>query len=185
VQLAAQVPGADKVGLKKNPEGLGATLRPLFSQTGGGPLGAGKAAYDAFVAERDSFTGRPFYPGERVAAPSYLAPLAALGLLPERLVDGEKKPSITLRTQYLLESLFPTSSKVRSLLPTDERDEDKQFRRALSILTGVQAYPIGEATQRSELFRRVELVRRYLADLAAQGVKVPESPPSGGGSSGW
>lgn len=189
LQLAALVPGAEKLGLKKNPEGIGATVRPLFAQTGGGLPGSLKALYDAFVAERDSFTGRPFYEGERVEAPIYLDPLAPLGihnpLLPKREVDGEQVPSITRRNQYLIEALMPMLPKMRSLAPTSPQDEDKQLRRGLSILTGVQAYPLGEATQRSELFRRVEILRRYLADLEAQGVEVPVAPPTRKKSTGW
>ena len=181
MQLAALVPGADKLGLQKNPEGIEATLRPLFSLTGGGPVGFAKSVYDV-VEGKDSFTGRPFYPGESVEAPWYLNPLGPLGidnpLIPKREVDGQMVPALDRRAQYILESALPMLPKVRSLTPTDAQDKDKQLRRALSILTGVQAYPLGEATQRSELFRRVELLRRYLAGLAARGVEVPDSPPA-------
>jgi hypothetical protein len=183
LQLAGEVPGAESLGLTPHPEGPSGALRPLFSQVGGGLPGALKALYDAYVAERDSFTGRPFYPGERVEAPSYLGPLAAL--LPRREVEGEQVPSLGRRTQYVMEALAPLLPKVRSLAPTDPRDEDKQLRRALSILTGIQVYPLGEATERSELFRRVEILRRYLADLAARGVDVPDRPPSGRTTGGW
>lgn len=188
MQLAALVPGADKVGLKKNPEGIEAALRPLFSQTGGGPIGAAKALYDVTLGT-DSFTGRPFYDGQNVEAPIYMDPLAPLGLhnplIPKRDVDGEQVPAIDRRAQYLAESLLPMLPKVRSLVPTSPQDEDKQVRRGLSILTGVQAYPLGEATQRSELFRRVEILRRYLAGLAARGIDVPDAPPTRSQSSGW
>lgn len=159
-------------GLTRSPEGMSGALRQLINQFGGGPAGLAKTAVE-LSSGKELFSGRPFYPGEQAAAPSYLKPIQ--GLLPERVVDGEKRPAIPRTLQYAIEQNIPFLGKIESTFPSTKAGKDRQVRRLYSILTGLQFYPLGEPTVRSELFRRGQITNRLLEGLRSQGIEVPEN----------
>jgi hypothetical protein len=132
----------------------------------GGPVGIASAASQV-AARRDIFTGRPFYPGEQVETPSYLKPLQALGLVGD---------TIPREGQYLLESGMPGLTKLRGTLPTDPTDKDKQLRRVLSLFTGQSVWPLGDATRKSEMYRRLEALDTIRRALAERGIELPAAP---------
>jgi len=132
----------------------------------GGLYGALVDAPDQVASGRDIFSGRAFYPGERVATPSYLQPFVAAGVVPD---------TVPREMQYLLEAAMPGASKVRGALPTDEADKGKQTRRLISLITGQTIYPLDDAASRSESYRRLEELEALRRWLEAQGVKVPDT----------
>lgn len=172
IQLLASLPGVNKIpGLPHNPQGAPGAFRDLATQTfSGGAPGAISAAYQALGAEKDFFSGRPL--NGRVAAPAYsLLP----GLNQERVLNGQKQPTITAKGQYLAESLFPLLGKVSSFAPQGAYEQEKAPRRRLSTFTGLRVYPLGPGTSRGEALRRNAQVAALIADLKARGIDIPSS----------
>lgn len=141
--------------------------RDLFNAAGiGGPIGVPKALAE-IASGRQIFSGHEFQPGAEVKLP----------------ILDLKVPETW---QYLLEQSFPTASKIRGAFPAEERDADARLRRLLSIFTGQQFWPIGDATARSELYRRLDALQGFQAGLENDGFLLPEgeyAPPKKKGSS--
>lgn len=166
--LAAMLPGFDKV-LPKG-EGAGRAISQLAGNVGG-PLGVLKSLAEVGLGS-EFFTGRRYYPGEKVEAPFYLAPFA--GDAEVNAGEGQE-PAVSPQVVNVLESAFPVLSKMRTLAPTSKRDEDASARRRLSMFTGLNVWPLGEATQRSELLRRIATADAIRVALENAGVEVPDS----------
>lgn len=181
VQLLASLPGVDKVpGLPRNESGAGGAFKDLLTQTiSGGAPGAVLTGTEALAAEKDFFSGRPLT--GRVAAPAYaLLP----GLSQNRVLNGERQPTITAKTQFLAEGLLPTLGKVSSFAPQGAYEQEKAPRRRLSTFTGIRTYPLGPGTSRGEALRRNAEIQAILADLRAQGIQVASSRKKKKGG-GW
>ena len=137
--------------------------RDLFNTLGiGGPAGVAKALGEVATG-RQIFSGREFQPGEQVPLPFYLKPLQP--------ILGDEIP---YSQQYLLEQMAPGASKIRGVAPTAEKDQDQQVRRLLSLVTGQQFQPIGDATARSEMYRRYDELGLTQKKLENEGIVLPE-----------
>lgn len=148
------------------PGGLEDFARSLVNTVGiGGPAGVAKAGMELALG-RETFSGRPFYPGEQISTPLMLKPLEALGLV---------GPKMDRSTSYLLEQAMPLMPKVRGLFPTDPADADKQMRRILGTITGQGIWPLGESTRRGEFLRRTSELDRSRTELQNAGVYLPDA----------
>ncbi len=148
------------------PDALKELARSLVNAAGvGGVWGVPKALVET-AAGGLAFTGRPFFPGEQVTTPAYLEPLRKLGLVGD---------TIPYESQFLAEQAMPLFPKVRGILPTDESDEDKQGRRLASMFTGQSLQPLGEATQRGELYRRLQALQALQQMLSKRGYVAPDT----------
>lgn len=145
-------------------------FKAFGEQAGGGPVGFLKSGLEAYAFNKDLFTGRDFYPGQREAVPF---PLNLLPGWQKGMVDGRPEPSIDVRTLHMLNNLLPLLPKVSAAVPTDASGKDKQTKRLISMLTGVQIAPLGPATKRSEWFRRAEELAQLGAKMRGEGKNVP------------
>jgi hypothetical protein len=169
------LPGINKLGIVEKRPGAGQqSLQQLINMVGGGAPGFIKSLTEIGLG-RQAFTGRPFYPGEQVPVPGYLRAIGVDRLLGERVVEGEKGKAIPYQTQYLLEQNLPLLQKLGAVAPQTEAGRDTQLRRLLSTLTGLQLYPLGEPTRRTELFKRVQQINAMLDEIRSQGGTVPEN----------
>lgn len=125
----------------------------LVGQAGGGAPGLVKAGTEAYLADKDFFTGGTFR------------------------TDKE-------RFGHVLQQAFPLLPKVQSAIPTDEAGKERQARRLISMLSGVQLYPIGPYTKKGENLRRSELLSQFLAKLRAAGYDIPQGVRGAGSSRG-
>lgn len=169
VNIASEVPGLGF--LPEDDEGLKHAVANLLSNNlvGGAPGMLSTAAQVA--GGEEFFSGREIRPGQRVEAPYYALPFAQ-----DRVLNGENQPTVTTQSRFIAEQAFPLLPKVATFFPRGESDEAKSGRRRLSALTGVRATPLNEGTQRSELYRRLDLIERIISDLRARGYEIPEAP---------
>ena len=176
VQLLVSLPGVRALPGAENlqgEEGAGGAVEDLLTTAiSGGAPGAALALAQAFGAEEDFFSGRPLQ--GRVAAPAY----ARLpGMSQNRVLNDERQPTITAKSQFLAESLFPLLGKIGSAFPQGAYEQAKAPRRRLSTFAGLRIYPLDEGTERGEALRRNTQIQRLLADLRAQGIEIESSRP--------
>lgn len=165
--LASNVPGLGSLS-----KGEGAD-RALASFAGyvGGPAGILRALSE-IAAGKTYFSGREFYPGQMEEAPIYLEPFAG----DAEVYAGKKPvPAVSPGLVNLLESAAPILSKIRTVAPTSQYDKDAAVRRRLNMISGLNLWPLGEATRRSELLRRLAVGDAIRTDLENRGFEVPDT----------
>lgn len=165
--VASALPGVPNVTGDTPTEGV----QGLAGLVGGGLPGAASTALQVAL-------GRRFFGGTQLSDKNIEAslPERAAGAIPilgdfigarERMVDGELKPSMTQKSDFVFESLLPLASKIPF---GTQAEADKTPRRLLSMLTGLRGYPLGESTRNFEGFRREDELYRYLQSLYDQGL---------------
>lgn len=161
--VAGALPIVPNVTSRSSTEGA----QGLLGLIGGGAPGAASSAFQ--VA-----TGRRLFGGSELRDKPIDASMPArlLGLARNRDVngDGTLEPSMTPKSDFLLESLFPIASKVPFGNPAEA---DKTPRRLISMLTGLKVYPLGESTRDYEGYRRQDALNALLQSWYDQGLLIP------------
>lgn len=157
--LAGALPGVPNVTDRTGLEGFGG----LASLVSGGAPGAVSAGLQATLGRR--FFGDASLMDKDIEAslPARLIPFLAW----QRDIDGDgdTEASMTQKADFLFESLFPMASKI----PWGTKAEaDKAPRRTLSMLTGLNLFPLGEQTQEGEAYQRLDDLKRYIESIYAR-----------------
>lgn len=158
-----------------HPEALGEAWRTTINSLGlGGSLGGLIQWGLETQAGREFFSGQKFEPGQQVPTPKFL-----------RMLTGNKLPeTMDWSTYNALAQTFPAIQRMESITPSTDYAKTAQARRALSQTTGIQAYPVTKASQRSEMYRRREILMAFKRALEGRGVKIPDSDLASTGGDG-
>jgi hypothetical protein len=157
--LAAGAPVLNRILPQYGSKSVVENVRPFVSMLGG-PSGVGRAAFEALVGEK-AYSGAPLR-DEWGPVPSPLnLPILKQLFAP----SGQMTPA----GRNLAESIWPAIPKIEGVVGNDPRNEDKRWRRFVSILTGIPIAPVDVATQEAEGYRRNEILNQFARNMQAQG----------------